>query len=342
MIVLLRKKRPWHCLADAGRQRLRGAFSVGQAVGAFCGSQCLADGRSSAHSGAESGRPSSATSFMGIGPFCLLLVLVCVAPLTARAEPLRTIVADVGLDQKLDAQIPLDVWVVDEQGKRVPLRSAFGKRPVVLNFVQYRCRMLCTQVLNGLLRSSQAVPFMLGKDYDIVTISIDPEETSKMAREKKRTYVGSYRRPGGEQGWHFFTADEQAIRQLTQAAGFRFRYDLASNQYAHPSGIILLTPSGRVSRYLYGIEYDPRDLRLGLVEASQHKIGGLVEQVLLLCFHYDPATGRYGFVIEGGIRVAGIATVLVLGGFLIRMFRLEQRRNRAARDAQASSLAVFP
>jgi protein SCO1/2 len=271
-----------------------------------------------------------------------LLFLVLLAPLTARAEPLRTIVADVGLDQKLDVQIPLDVTVVNERGERVPLRSAFGKRPVVLNFVQYRCRMLCTQVLNGLLRSSQAIPFRLGQDYDIVTISIDPSETPKLAAEKKRTYVGSYRRPGGEEGWHFYTADEATIARLTKAAGFRFRYDPASDQYAHPSGIILLTPAGRVSRYLYGIEYDPRDLRLGLVEASQHKIGGLVEQVLLLCFHYDPATGKYGFVIEGGIRVAGVATVLVLGGFLIRMFRLERQRSRAERDAQPSTLAVSP
>jgi protein SCO1/2 len=268
-----------------------------------------------------------------------MLLVARLLPTTALAERPRNIADDVSLDQKLDAQIPLDVTVVNERGERIPLRSAFGQRPVVLNFVQYRCRMLCTQVLNGLLRSSQAVPFVLGTDYDIVTVSIDPKETPKMAREKKRTYVGSYRRPGGEEGWHFYTADERTIRQLTHAAGFRFRYDLASNQYAHPSGIILLTPSGRVSRYLYGIEYDPRDLRLGLVEASQHKIGGLVEQVLLLCYHYDPATGRYGFVIEGTLRIAGVVTTLVLGAFLFRMYRLEQRRSRAA---QAHSLAVSP
>lgn len=265
-------------------------------------------------------------------PAFLLLTLALTVVGSASAE-LRSqqIIQEVSLDQHLDAQLPLDVVVRDEAGNAVPLREYFGDKPVILNFVYFRCPMLCNQQLNGLLRTSQAMKLQLDKDYEIVSLSIDPRETPEMATAKKRTYVASYRRPGAEEGWHFVTADEESIRRLTQTAGYRYRYDAASDQYAHASGLIVVTPQGRISRYFYGIDYNPSDLRLGLVESSQNRIGTLADQVLLLCYHYDPATGKYGLAIAGLIRTAGLATIAVLGVFLYRMYRLEQRRTRECR-----------
>ncbi|HEY2894451.1 MAG TPA: SCO family protein, partial [Pirellulales bacterium] len=203
-----------------------------------------------------------------------------------------TLAQTVGIEQHLGEQLPLEVRVRDESDHERPLADFFGDKPVVLTFVYYRCPMLCTQVLNGVLRASQAVPLEIGRDYEIVTISVDPRETAQIAAAKKTTYVHAYRRAGADRGWHFLTADEGAIRALTKAAGFRFQYDPGSDQFAHASGIMLVTPEGRLSRYLYGIDYAPADLRLGLVESSSGKIGTAVDQLLLLCFHYDPATGK--------------------------------------------------
>jgi protein SCO1/2 len=260
-------------------------------------------------------------------PVLIVLLLVGIAEGQLRSKQL---VQEVGLDQHLGTQLPLDAMLRDETGRSVALGEFCGEKPVILNFVYFRCPMLCTQVLNGLLRSSQAMELALGKDYQIVSISIDPRETPAMAAAKKKSYVASYRRPGAEQGWHFLTADEATIEQLTQAAGFRYRYDDASDQYAHASGIMLVTPQGRISRYYYGIDFNPSDLRLGLVESSENRLGTVVDQVLLLCYHYDPATGKYGLAIARLIRVAGVSTMLVLGVFLFRMYRLERRRSAEA------------
>lgn len=272
-------------------------------------------------------------------PFCGLLGLFAVAALpsvSSQAQEPRpaTLAQTVGIDQHLGRPLPLEVRVRDESGRERSLADFFGNKPVVLNFVYYRCPMLCTQVLNGVLRASQAIPLEIGRDYEIVTISIDPRETTEIAAAKKATYVSAYRRGGANRGWHFLTADERTIEALTTAAGFRFQYDPHSDQFAHASGIMLVTPEGRLSRYLYGIDYAPADLRLGLVDSSSGRIGTAVDQLLLLCFHYDPATGKYGLVISRVLRIAGIATTLALGGFLWIMFRREWRYAKQVRPAR--------
>lgn len=260
----------------------------------------------------------------------LLLAALCLICATAQAQ-LRTkeIVQEVGIDQHLEAQLPLDAVLVDEQGRKVRLGEFFHDgKPVIVAFVYFRCPMLCTQVLNGLLQSSQAIKLQMNEDYHVLSISIDPRETPAQATAKKRKYVASYRRPGAEEGWHFLTADAATIERLTHVAGFRYRYDEPSDQYAHGSGLIVATPEGRISHYLYGIDFPPNDLRLALVESSENRIGSLVDQVLLLCYHYDPVTGKYGLAISWVMKVAGIATILVIGGYLTRMYRLERQRSR--------------
>lgn len=237
-------------------------------------------------------------------------------------------VSQIGIDQHLGEQLPLDLSLRDEQGKAVKLGSFFHKKPVVLMLVYYRCPMLCTQVLNGFLKSSQAVKYVIGRDYEVVTVSFDPRETAELAADKKAAYVRAYRREGAAAGWHFLTGDEDAIKRLTEAVGFRYRYDAKSDQFAHASGIVVATPRGKLSRYLYGIEYDPRNLRLALVESGENHIGSAVDKVLLLCFHYDPLTGKYGLIIANVMRVAGTLTMVLLGGFLISMYRLERKRTR--------------
>jgi protein SCO1/2 len=195
------------------------------------------------------------------------------------------VMKEIGIDQKLDARLPLDLAFRDERGKTVELRQYFGRRPVILALVYYQCPMLCTFVLNGLLSSAKNLPFEIGKEFEVVTVSIDPKETPLLAESKQTMYAGLYGRPGAVHGWHFLTGEESSIRQLAAAVGFRYVYDKQSEQYGHASGIMVLTPDGRVSRYLYGIEYPARDLRLALVEASGGKIGSPVDQILLLCYH---------------------------------------------------------
>jgi protein SCO1/2 len=216
---------------------------------------------------------------------------------------------------------------VNEGGQATALRHFFGEKPVVLAFVYYECPMLCTQILNGLLESVRLVEFDIGAEYEVLTVSFDPGETPKLAAEKKQAYLQQYDRAGAEEGWHFLTGDSSAIKALTQAAGFHYRYDPATDQFAHASGILVITPQGKISKYFYGVEYSPRDLRLALVEASQNKIGSPVDQLLLYCFHYDPLTGKYSFVVINALRVAGVATVLSLATFMAVMFR----RDRIAR-----------
>jgi protein SCO1 len=259
------------------------------------------------------------------GSIALVLILFWASPACAQAAT-KTLVQKVGLEQRLNAQVPLDVSFRNERGRTVRLADYFQDKPVVLTLGYYRCPMLCTQVLNGLLESSQAVKMTMGADYKVVSVSIDPRETTSLARAKKKRYAESYHRPGAEEGWHFLTGNSAGIEQLTQAAGYRYVYDPQTDQYAHASGIIILTPSGRISRYLYGIDYAPEDLQRALVEASEQRIGSLSDRFLLLCYHYDPATGKYGFAIENAIRAAGVMTLIVMGGFLWLMFLRERRR----------------
>jgi protein SCO1/2 len=229
----------------------------------------------------------------------------------------------VGIDQKLNQAIPLNLAFRDENGQTVELAQFFGQKPVILTLVYYNCPMLCTQVLNGVESGLKELPTDIGKQFEVVTVSIDPTESHVLAKVKQEMYVGMYGRPGAAQGWHFLTGDEPQIKQLADALGFRYAYDPDTKQFAHASAIMLLTPEGKISRYFYGIQYPSRDLRLGLVEASEGKIGTPVDQVLLFCYHYDPATGKYGLLISHIIQAGGALTVLILGIAMLILFRGE-------------------
>lgn len=241
-----------------------------------------------------------------------------------------SILDNVGLDQRLNSQVPLDLAFVDENGKAVQLQQYFGSKPVILMLVYYQCPMLCMQELTGFTGSMLAIRrFNIGREFNVITVSIDPRDTAQDAAAIKKRYIQRYRRPEAEQGWHFLTGKKDQIDALAQAVGFRYAWDPEIKQYAHASGIMLLTPQGRVAQYYYGIEYAPRDIQLGLIEASKGKIGNVVDQVLLYCYHYDPRQGKYGAAIFNVLRLSALATVLVLGGFMLIMFR---RDSLAARE----------
>jgi protein SCO1 len=229
----------------------------------------------------------------------------------------------VGIEQRLDENIPLELAFTDEGGNSVQLKDYFGKKPVILAFVYYECPALCTLVLNGLLRTLRALSFSIGREFEVVTVSFDPGETAELAKVKKQAYVDSYHRPGASEAWHFLTGTESSIRRLTKAVGFNYVYDAKTDEFAHASAIMVLTPKGKIARYFYGIEYSVRDLKWALMEASQNRIGSLVDQVMIFCFHYDPTSGKYGFAIMNTLRVAGLLTVLLLGGFIFLMLRRE-------------------
>jgi protein SCO1/2 len=238
----------------------------------------------------------------------------------------------VTIEQRLNSQLPLDAMFRDEYGQTVPLGKYFGKRPVVLALVYYECPMLCTQILNGMVRAAKVLTFTPGKDYDVVAISFDAREGPKEALAKKAIYMKDYGHPETANGWHFLTGDPNAIKRVTDAVGFRYRWDVYTATFAHASAIYVLTPDGKLSRYFYGIEYSPKDMRLGLVEASKNKIGNAVDQVLLFCYHFDPTSATYTFIAMDLLRAAGAATVLMLGGFVFIMLRRDSRQkgNRAA------------
>ncbi|HJT78896.1 MAG TPA: SCO family protein [Gemmataceae bacterium] len=234
----------------------------------------------------------------------------------------------VGFDQRLNAQVPPDLTFRDEAGQCVRLGDYFGSRPVILVLAYYRCPMLCTEVLNNLVRALLDIPLDAGKDFDVLVVSFDPREKPDLAAAKKKMYLERYGRPGAAAGWHFLTSEQEPITRLTRAVGFRYTYDAKHDQFAHASGVLVLTPQGKISRYFYDIRYAARDLRLGLVEASANKIGSPVDQVLLFCFHYDPAEGRYGPTILNLVRAGGVLTVLGLGLFAGLLWRRELRRPR--------------
>ncbi|HLN03456.1 MAG TPA: SCO family protein [Bryobacteraceae bacterium] len=237
------------------------------------------------------------------------------------ASVLPPALRNIGLDQKLNAQIPLNLIFRDESGRELPLSAYFGPRPVVLALVYYQCPMLCTQVLNGMVMSLRGMSLESGRDFEVVTVSIDPTETPELAAKKKAEYLRRYAR--GTDGWHFLTGAEPQIKALASTVGFRYAYDPKTKQYAHASAIMVVTPTGRLSRYFYGIEYPPRDLRLGLVEASENKIGSPVDVVLLYCFHYDPNTGKYSAIVMNIVRLAGVLTLLILLPLLIWLWRAD-------------------
>lgn len=248
------------------------------------------------------------------------------AEVTPPAERPNDLIGRVDVEQHLGESLPLDAAFRDEQGREVTLGSYFGKRPVVLALVYYDCPMLCTLVLNGLVRAMKPLAMEPGRDYEVVVVSFDPDETPDLASAKKAVYMDAYARPGTETGWHFLTGKREPIEALTGALGFRYAYDAARDEYAHAAAIFVTTPQGRIARYLFGVEYSSRDLRLSMVEASGGKIGTLADKLLLLCYHYDPDTGTYTRAALGAMRAAGLVTVAAIVLLFITMRRRERAR----------------
>jgi protein SCO1/2 len=249
----------------------------------------------------------------------------------ASAKP--GLLARIGIDQRLNEQVPLGLPFVDETGREVTLGDYFGKRPVLLALVYYECPMLCTQVLNGVTGALKVLSFDVGTEFDVVAVSINPKEGPGLAEAKKKAYVERYGRPGTADGWHFLTGREENIRALANAVGFRYEYDEEIKQYAHGAGVELITPKGVIARYFYGIEYAPRDIRLGIIEASEERIGSAIDSVLLLCYHYDPATGRYGATALTMVRIGAVLTMI---GFAVFLF-ISLRRERASGHQSAAA-----
>lgn len=238
----------------------------------------------------------------------------------------------VGIDQKLGSQLPLDAEFKDENGEIVKLGSFFNqKKPVVLALVYYECPMLCNEVLNGLTGSLKGISFDAGKDFDVIAISFDARENDKpeLAKNKKENYLNRYERAGAENGWHFLTGAQSEIDKVTQAAGFKYQFDEKTNQFAHAGGVMVVTPDGKMSRYLYGIDYAPKDLKFALMESSEGKIGNAADQLFLYCFHYDPASGKYGLAILRAMRIAAVATVLGIVGMMLVFWRTNKNKEAA-------------
>jgi len=228
---------------------------------------------------------------------------------------------DVGIEQHLDEQIPPDLVFRDETGKSVRLGEYFGKKPAILNLVYYQCPMLCGEVLSGLESALRVLKFDVGKEFNVVTVSFDPRETPDMATKKKAEFLKRYGRPGAADGWHFLTGPQPSIDALTKAAGFQYQYDPKTGQFAHSTAIMVLTREGKIAQYYFGVEYAPKDLRLGLIQASDNNIGTLADQALLYCYHYDPTTGKYGAIIARVLQLSGVATVLLLGVLMTVLIR---------------------
>jgi protein SCO1/2 len=249
----------------------------------------------------------------------------------AAAKP--GLLSKIGIDQRLNEHIPLDLAFVDETGRDVKLRDYFGKRPVLLAMVYYECPMLCTQVLNGVTGALKVLNFDVGKEFDVIAVSINPKEGPGLAASKKQAYVERYGRPQTADGWHFLTGREENIRALANAVGFRYAYDEEIQQYAHGAGIELLTPKGMIARYFYGIEFAPRDIKFGIMEASEERVGSPIDSVLLLCYHYDPATGKYGATAMTMVRIGAVLTMVGFAAFLFVSLRQERASSRDAAAA---------
>jgi protein SCO1/2 len=233
---------------------------------------------------------------------------------------------NVGIEQRLNEQIPPQLVLRDEAGKTIRLADYFGRKPMILSLVYYQCPMLCGEVLSGLESALRVMKFDVGREFDVLTISFDPRETPEMAAKKKSEFLKRYGRPGADQGWHFLTGPKESIDTLTKAVGFQYEYIDKTGQFAHATAIMVVTPSGRISQYYYGVEFAPEDLRLGLIQASGNKIGTVVDQVVLYCYHYDPATGKYGATISRILQLAGAATIIIMGVFLTVMIRMGSKQ----------------
>ena len=261
--------------------------------------------------------------------FLMFFVIFCACTLSFSQITGEDAVKSTDLVQRLDQKLPLDAVFYDESAQEKRLGDFFSGKPVILTLVYYQCPRLCHQILNGLLKAVRLVNFTAGKEYDIILVSIDPRETPDLASRKKESYVTSYNRKGAENGWHFLTGTEENIRKVADAIGYSYIYDSATDQYVHPAGLIVLTPTGVTSKYFYGIEYSPRDLEFALMESSKERIGSLVQQVILYCFAYDPATGKYGFVVIRAMQLMAILTVIALGAFIFINVRKEKKLIKA-------------
>lgn len=242
-------------------------------------------------------------------------------PASARPPQLK----QVGIQQRLGQQIPADLVFRNEAGKQVRLGQYLGNGPVILNFVYFHCPMLCGQVLQGLTGALRAIGYSAGRDFTVLTVSFDPQETPAMAAAKKKMVLATYGRPEAEKGWHFLTGSAASIAALTQAAGFQYQHNAQNDQFAHPTAILVLTPEGKIAQYYYGIEYAPRDLRLGLVQASNGQIGTLTDEALLYCYRYDPQTGKYSAIVSRVLRISGAVWLAMVSVFLVVMFRMEPK-----------------
>lgn len=256
---------------------------------------------------------------------CLLLMPAASALSWQSPNPSQ-VFSEVGIDQRLNEPVPLNLKFTDEQGNVVALNEFFHSKPVVLSLVYYKCPMLCTQVLNGMVETFNVMKFSPGNEFEVVTVSIDPAETPDLASQKKAEYVAAYKREGAHKGWHFLTGDQASISKLAEAVGFKYIYDERTKQFAHASGIMIATPEGKLARYLYGIEYAAKDMTFSLMDASKEKIGSPVDKLQLLCYAYDPASGTYSLVVANILRGAGIITVLLLGGYMYLNFRRDRKR----------------
>ncbi len=268
----------------------------------------------------------------------LLVSLFVPQATSAQPASLRPpVLKDVGIDQLLNSQVPPDLRFTDENGRSVRLSDYYGDKPIVLSLVYYDCPQLCTQVLTGLLGALKTLPMSPGREFVSLTVSFDPREKSDLAAAKKREYLERLNKPGASDGWHFLTGEESQIQALTRSVGFRYVWDPVSKQFAHASGIMILTPQGKVSRYLYGIEYAPRDLRFGLLEASDGKIGSLADQIILYCYQYDPTRGTYGLVLMRVLRIfAGLTLVSIVGLILFLRYKVRQKEAALVRQSQES------
>ena len=269
--------------------------------------------------GQEGGSRPTISKDVGVGP-----------GLEASATP--EILKHVGIDQKIGASLPLDLEFYDETGTTVKLGSYFGDKPVILSLVYYDCPMLCTEVLNGLNRSLAPLNFTIGDEFEVLSVSFDPRETSQLAGQKKAVYTQRYNRPGAKEGWHFLTGEAPAIDALTGTVGFNYVYDEDEGQFVHGSAIMIVSPKGTVSHYFFGIEYPSEDIRLALIESSEEKLGNVFDEIMLYCFNYDPEQGRYGVVIMNSMRVAGVITLLAMGSFMFIMFKRDRRRRAKQKD----------
>jgi protein SCO1 len=256
---------------------------------------------------------------------------------TPPPNKLPAILSNVGIDQKLNAQAPLDLPFQDESGQTVTLQKYFTDKPVILSLVYFNCTMMCPQVLQGLTTSLRQLKFDIGKDYQVVTVSFDPKDTPQAAAKEKQEHLEQLAKPGAEDGWHFLTGNEDSIRRLTQSVGFRYAWDPQTKQYAHASAIMILTPQGKTSKYFYGIQYSPTDMRFGLIEASHNQIGTPVDQILLFCCRYNATSGKYDLIVSRVLAIAGAITIIILGGLLLVLFRAGSKKNKREDSSRAAA-----